>query len=106
MTDDVAPNYEASLQRMAEAFRSTLSGTAEERQKVMADAFQPDPEFERLLALRDSDPDAWARLIEGTHTPEPTLRVAVSYYARSRQAWLAEHPGETLSIGESPEDAG
>ncbi len=106
MTDDLAPNYEASLQRMAEAFRSTLSGTAEERQKVMADAFQPDPELERLLALRDSDPDAWARLIEGTHTPEPTLRVAVSYYARSRQAWLAEHPSETISIGETPEDAG
>lgn len=97
MTDDLAPNYEAKLQRMADVFRSTLSGTAEERQKMMADAFQPDPELERLLSLRDSDPDAWARLTEGTHTPEPTLRVAVSYYARSRQAWLAEHPGEAIS---------
>jgi hypothetical protein len=106
MTGDLAPNHEAELQRMAEAFRSTLSSTLEERQKVMADAFQPDPEFERLLALRDSDPDAWARLIEGTHTPPPSLRVAISYYARSREAWLAEHPGETISIGETPEDAG
>ena len=106
MTGDLAPNHEAALQRMAEAFRSTLSSTPEERQKVMADAFQPDPEFERFLALRDSDPDAWARLIEGTHTPPPSLRVAISYYARSRAAWLAEHPGERISIGGTPEDAG
>lgn len=106
MSDSLASNHEASLQRMAEAFRSTLSSPDDERQKALADAFQPDPELERLLALSHNDPMAWDRLVEGTHTPSPTLRVTISYYARSRQAWLAEHPGETISVGEAAEDEG
>jgi hypothetical protein len=98
MIDELTPSHYETLKRWSDLFTATLSEPETDRQKVMAGAFQPDLILERLLAIRDQDPSAWDRLIDGTHTPLPPVRVAVSFYARCRNAWLAEHPGEKITV--------
>lgn len=55
------------------------SSPREHHGKRLADAFRHDPQAERLLALRESHPEAWDALPTSTRT-------GLAYYSGAREA--------------------
>jgi hypothetical protein len=77
MTTTKAPT--SAHDRLSNAFASAATEQDAERRRALAATYHPAPRHDALLALRDTNPAAWAGL-------SPDLRLAVGFYEAAKTA--------------------